>query len=266
MSIRWLTVFLDFPAGSFDAGVAFWRAVTGYGLSAARGPDGEFATLLSPAGDAYLRVQRIRDGAGGCHLDLHVDTEAESLYAVAHRAQASGARIRRTAPGLAVAESPGGFLFCLVRWNGEAAVPPPLAAEASGADVGGGVDRAGGADAGGGVSRVDTLCLDVPPGGFERELAFWAALTGQQAHSLPVPGYTFLAPQAGMPVRLLFQQRQIADPGDRTRGHADFSCTDPGVRDRHVALGARVTAAREYWTVLADPAGREYCLVGRDPK
>ncbi|MGH3293660.1 MAG: hypothetical protein ACRDP7_17815, partial [Trebonia sp.] len=63
MSLRWLTIFLDFPAGSFDDGVAFWREVTGYGLSPARGADGEFATLLPPAGDAYLRVQRIADGA-----------------------------------------------------------------------------------------------------------------------------------------------------------------------------------------------------------
>ena len=28
--VRWLTVFLDFPAGSFDAGVAFWAALTGW--------------------------------------------------------------------------------------------------------------------------------------------------------------------------------------------------------------------------------------------
>ncbi len=27
--VRWLTVFLDFPAASFGAGVAFWREVTG---------------------------------------------------------------------------------------------------------------------------------------------------------------------------------------------------------------------------------------------
>jgi len=35
--VRWLTVFLDFPAASFGAGVAFWREVTGSGLSPARG-------------------------------------------------------------------------------------------------------------------------------------------------------------------------------------------------------------------------------------
>src|SRR5207247_6662435 len=44
--VRWLTVFLDFPAGSFGAGVAFWRGVTGSGLSPFRGATGEFATLL----------------------------------------------------------------------------------------------------------------------------------------------------------------------------------------------------------------------------
>jgi hypothetical protein len=45
----------------------------------------------------------------------------------------------------------------------------------------------------------------------------------------------------------------------------DFGCTDKEALDRHVALGARVTGAQEYWTVLTDPAGREYCLVARDP-
>jgi hypothetical protein len=60
--VRWLTVFLDFPAGSFGAGVAFWREVTGSGLSPFRGAAGEFATLLPADGDAYLRVQRIADG------------------------------------------------------------------------------------------------------------------------------------------------------------------------------------------------------------
>ena len=66
-------------------------------------------------------------------------------------------------------------------------------------------------------------------------------------------------------MRLLLQRREQAAPGDPVSGHLDFGCTDPGAVDRHVALGARVTATRQYWTVLADPAGREYCLVGRDP-
>ena len=205
MSFRWLTIFLDFPAGSFDAGVTFWREVTGYGLSSARGADGEFATLLPPSGDAYLRVQRIRDGAGGCHLDLHVDTRAESLDAAAGRAVAAGAVIRHREDGLVVAESPGGFPFCLVEWDGERDVPPPLSA-------------AGDA---GGASRVDTLCLDVVPDEFDRELAFWAELTGQESHPAPVPGYAYLTPAGGLagpPAAAAARQRRPWRPDARARG------------------------------------------------
>jgi hypothetical protein len=257
--VRWLTIFLDFPAASFDAGTAFWQAVTGYGRSAARGTDGQFATLLPPSGDAYLRVQRVAAG-GGCHLDLHVDTGTESLDAATDRAVTAGAPVRHREDGLVVAESPGGFPFCLVSWEGERAVPPPLTPPPP---VGGG-GVSGGA-AGAGVSRADTLCLDVPPGHFERELAFWAALTGQEARPAPVAGFYYLTRPESWPARLLLQRRDRAAPGDRTSGHVDFGCTDPAARGRHVALGARVTAEHQYWTVLADPAGHEYCLVGRDP-
>ena len=83
MTFRWLTVFLDFPAPAFEPGVAFWQEATGYGLSAFRGPRGEFATLLPPSGEAYLRVQRVLDGDGGCHLDLLVHPAAQSLVVVA---------------------------------------------------------------------------------------------------------------------------------------------------------------------------------------
>jgi hypothetical protein len=152
MSYRWSTVFLDFPADAFDSGVAFWQAVTGSGLSAHRGPSGEFATLLPPDGDAYLRVQRLAAGDGGCHLDLHVDTATEPLAEAAERARALGARLLHTEDGLIVAESPAGFTFCLVSWHGEHVVPSPLPGDA-------------------GATRVDTLCIDVPPAEFERECA-----------------------------------------------------------------------------------------------
>jgi Glyoxalase-like domain len=254
VTFRWLTVFLDFPAAGFGPGTAFWRAVTGSGLSSFRGPGGDFATLLPPSGDAYLRVQRVLAGDGGYHLDLHVDTAGGALGALdaaADRAVSLGATVRhREAGEVIVADSPGGFTFCLVRWEQERAVPPPLA-----------VGR-------GWVSRVDTLCLDVPPAQFEGECAFWATLTGQALRPAPVPGFSYLAGPAGagMPVRLLVQRLDEAAPGQRVRGHIDFGCTD---RDAavawHVEHGARVTGAFQYWTVLADPAGHEYCLVGRPP-
>jgi Glyoxalase-like domain len=68
------------------------------------------------------------------------------------------------------------------------------------------------------------------------------------------------------PTRLLLQRLDEAEPGQRVRAHVDLGCTD---RDAtvawHVGLGARVADEHQYWTVLTDPAGHEYCLVGRPP-
>lgn len=91
MSLTWLTAFLDLPADEFDEAVGFWQAVTGYSLSAYRGGREEFATLLPPSGDAYLRVQQVETGSAGVHLDVHTpDQEFD---------------VRR---------SPGGLPYCLV--------------------------------------------------------------------------------------------------------------------------------------------------------
>jgi hypothetical protein len=250
MTLRWLTVFLDFPDPAFDPGVAFWREVTGYGLSASRGARGEFATLLPPSGDAYLRVQRLLDGSAGCHLDLHVDTAAESLGSVADRAADLGAAlVHSDADRLIIMSSPGGFTFCLVRWQGESAVPGPLVT-------------------GGGATRVDTLCLDVPPARLDDELSFWSGLTGWAARPARVPGYTYLdqpaGPGARLPVNLLFQRLDATAPGQRVRAHVDFGCADDHAIGRHEALGARSAGAFAFWTVLTDPAGHPYCLVQRE--
>ena len=241
----WMTVFLDLPAGPADAAASFWGQVTGYQLE--RAADGGPAALLPPSGDSYLRVRLLPGGAGGCGLRLHVDTGAESLGAVADRARAGGAQVGGMRPDGFTAHSPGGFPFGVTAWDGERAVPLPLAGQA------------------GGVSRVDTLCLDVPPGGFDQELAFWTALTGQSTRPAPVPGYAYLDGPAGWPARMLLQRREQAGPGDQVRGHVDFGCTDPGAQARHESLGARLVARRQYWTVLTDPAGNEYCLIDRGP-
>jgi hypothetical protein len=246
MSYRWLTVFLDFPADAFDPGVAFWQAVTGSGLSARRGPSGDFATLLPPDGDAYLRVQRLVAGDGGCHLDLHVDTAAEPLAAAAERARSLGARLLHSEDGLIVAASPAGFPFCLVSWDGEQVVPSPL-------------------PDGAGATRVDTLCIDVPPAEFERECAFWSALTAWEAAPAPFPAYAFLRMPPQLPIRIILQRLEHAAPGQQARAHVDFGAPDPAAVTAHVALGARVITTQEHWTVLADPANREYCLVNRPP-
>ena len=150
--MKWLTIFLDFPADAFEAGVAFWRDVTGSGLSPLRGERQEFATLLPPAGDPWLRVQRLGPSRGGCHLDLHVDMSMGTLEGTADHATALGATVRHREDGLIISESPGGFPFCLVRWEGEAKPPAPVSATST-------------------TCLADQLCLDVPPGeDFEQEL------------------------------------------------------------------------------------------------
>jgi hypothetical protein len=90
-SPSWLTAFIDLPPAAYDAGVAFWEGVTGYSVSPSRGERGEFATLVPPEGDAYLRVQRIEEGPGGVHLDVH-----------------------RPGQPFEVRRSPGGFAYCEV--------------------------------------------------------------------------------------------------------------------------------------------------------
>ena len=233
--VRWLTVFLDFPAGSFGAGVAFWAEVTGSGLSPFRGAAGEFATLLPPYGDAYLRVQRIADGSGGHHIDLHVDPALASVDQAAEAAVALGAAIRHREEGLVISSSPGGFTFCLVRWHGEGDVPGPVRLD------------------GGGASRVDEFCLDVPASVFERERSFWAALTGWEGQG---------GDRSALPVRLELRRAGL---DDRVTGHLAFACADRrALAARHAAAGARILAVLPHETEMADPVGRFYRLTGRE--
>jgi len=246
---RWLTLFLDFPAGSFDAGVAFWREVTGTTLSPFRGPAGEFATLLPPDGDPYLRVQRIAGGSGGVHLDLHVDPAAGTVDQPARRAVALGATMLHLSDGLVILHSPGGFTFCLVRWHEEGAVPRPAVLDA------------------GGPSRLDQLCLDIPPDAYERECSFWAALTGWELRSGGRPEFAYLDRPAQIPLRLLLQRKESAGSPGQVTGHVDVACAGrEHLASRHVASGARVVSVFPGWTTMADPAGRPYCLTDRDPE
>jgi hypothetical protein len=246
--IRWLTLFLDLPADDCGAGVAFWTEVTGSELSPWRGADSEFATLLPPQGDPYLRVQRVREGAGGSHLDLHIDLSIESLADAATRAAGLGAGVRRLADDLVVISSPGGFTACLVPWDGESMTPNPFALH------------------GGPPSRLDQLCLDIPPDAFEREGVFWQRLTGWEAQESSLDEFSSLVRPTGIPIRLLFQRRKKAGEHDGVTAHIDFACTDTAqLAQAHAALGARALGTFPHWVTMADPTGRRYCLTKRPP-
>jgi hypothetical protein len=244
LAIRWTTVFLDYPGDVHPAGEAFWAAVTGSTRSARRGDRDQFATLLPPDGDPYLRVQRL-DGAPRVHLDLHVDAVGPATEV----AVALGARVLLAAEHTVLA-APGGFVFCLVTAHREQRRPGPVRG------------------ARGGRCRPDQLALDVPASLVDLEREFFVALTGWAPDADPAGTLVPLVRGVGMPVRLMVQRLGPDDPRTTTTGHLDLAAGGPDRRTvvaEHVDLGATVLAVHDRWTVLRDPAGLVYCLTDRDP-
>lgn len=192
MFVRWLTAFVDLPADAFDVSAQFWCRVTGSILSPARGDAGQFATLLPPDGDAYLRVQRLDEGPAGCHLDVHVD----DITVAAQRASDLGATVR-TLGEVIVMTSPAGLPFCATSHHGERTRPAPVEIGARTRSI------------------VDQLCLDIPPADHRAEGEFWAALTGWELREGVRPEFSYLARPAHMPVRLLLQSLDDEPSHDR---------------------------------------------------
>jgi hypothetical protein len=242
MQVRWVTAFIDMPASVFDAGAAFWCAVTGSTRSSLRGADGRFATLVPPDGDPYLRVQRTAEDGARIHVDLHVDDVVG-----AHRDAAARGAVTLHHDGHAIMASPAGFVFCLVEHRGETARPAPVADPAP--------------------HRVDQVCIDVPAPAFEAEVGFWSALTGWRDEGSPLPEYRPLARPAAMPLRLLLQRLGPDDDTSTARAHLDLACGPHAdeVAAAHVPLGAREVGRWPWWTTMRDPAGLPYCCTGRDP-
>jgi hypothetical protein len=242
MTPFWVSAFLDLAPEEHEAGVAFWQAVTGYALSGPRGEHDEFATLVPPTGDDFLRVQRLGAGPSRIHLDLHV----EDPRAAADRATALGAA-EVADHGYVVMESPGGLAFCFVR-QAAARRPRPVTWP------------------GGHSSYVDQVCLDIPSSIHDEECAFWAALTGLRRHDrIRTDEFSRLVGEGRVAIQILLQR--LAEEDGRVRAHLDLATTDRDAETaRHEELGARVIQAFDRgWTVLAPPAGPAYCITDRAP-
>lgn len=243
MSTTWISALFDLPAENHAATTAYWSAVTGYRLSESRRDADEFATLVPPDGDDYLRVQRLADGPARLHLDVSV----ADLEAAAEQAVGAGARvISRSDDGYVALRSPGGFVFCVVSHTG-ATVPAP----ASWPDVR--------------RSQVYGLCLDIPSALYDAEAAFWVhVLAGEHRVFERRPEFAQLPVSDPGPLVVLLQRTD--EPAGKVRVHLDLGTPDrPAEVARHVALGGRVLDVEEFWTVLADPAGLRYCVTDRDP-
>jgi len=245
-TVRWVYAFLDSPPDEVDVAWAFWSAATATTLSPARGPEGQFATLLPEHGEAWLKVQRLAGlpPGGRVHIDLAVDGRRSGLEAARARARSRGAEVDLELGDVIVMRSPGGFPFCLTSW--EEYGGPACQVRA-------------------GSRLLDQVCLDIPLEHHDREVGFWAALTGWDVVGADDDGeFSSLVRPTAVPVRLLLQR--LHDETGPVRGHLDFASED---RDTEVAdlerLGARAVERFHGWTVMEDPAGRVFCVTDRRP-
>jgi hypothetical protein len=237
--IRWVYAFIDRPAARLDAAVDFWATATG--TLPERQPEPAFVRLHSPASDDWLEVQGVADGPGGAHLDFSVS----DVPAFAAAAQTAGATPIADHGVWQILRSPAGLPFCVAAWQGQHTLPAPL----TGPD--------------GSRSLLDQVCLDVGPGAYEAEVAFWTTVTGWHLERLP-PEFHRLTPSPRLPVRILLQRLDDEQPA---AAHLDLACSDvPALRAQHERLGATLVGEWPGWTVMRDPAGGRYCLTGRQPE
>ncbi|CCH76798.1 conserved hypothetical protein [Nostocoides japonicum T1-X7] len=239
LDIDWMWLFIDTPEARAEQSWAFWGAATRSEIADLRGDREEFATLSPRDGDPWVKLQTV-GGSGGVHVDLDVeDPSAAATVAVELGADV----VRREADesgGFVVMASPGGFVFCLTR-----AGHPRRQHRMGEPDL------------------LDQLCLDIPSAGFDAESAFWSGLTGWPVRSEHAEAeFRSLARPEGMPVRVLLQR--LGEDTGPVRAHLDLASGDRATTvERHVGLGASVLREHQYWTVLRDPVGMEYCVTER---
>lgn len=232
--LPWIQVFLDTPAADLDDAVTFWSAVTGWAPSERRGEEGQFLTLLPPAGAAYVKVQAVERPAG-----IHLDLDSADRGASIDLARSLGATTAWTYHDVEVMRSPGGFTFCQTLVDGDRSLVRD------------------------GSTILDQVCLDVPSRAWAAETAFWRDLTGRELETATGRGFARLVE----PERLRLLLQRLDEPDGPVRAHPDLATADrPGDTDRHVHLGARVVRVHDRWTVLSAPGGQVYCLTDRDPR
>jgi len=241
--VPWMHVFIDVPVERTDTALAFWSAATGWPADGTWDGHPEFLSLEPADGSAYVHVQTI-DGPPRVHLDLLGDLATDVARLEELGAQPQGPGDERWF----VLTSPAGLPFCLVdegtpRSRPTAAIWP-----------------------GGHRSRVVQLCVDVPAGSFDAELAFWRAATGWADEPVRAPEFARLVHRASSPVQLLVQRLGRDDPAEHARAHIDLGTDDiPAEVARLVRLGATVQSEAEGITVLVDPAGLPMCVTGNRP-
>lgn len=108
-------------------------------------------------------------------------------------------------------------------------------------------------------SRIGVVLIDVPDPHHDASRDFWGSALGVTPDLGPGGPYASLGLLGGG-VKLETQRLDDAGPA---RVHLDIETDDvPAEVARLTALGATVAEARDAYTILRDPAGLVFCVVG----
>ena len=106
---RLYKIVIDVPEADHDREVAFWSAATGQELVRFdRHPEYHGAEL--PGQEVGLLVQRLGDGPGRVHLDIHTDDPAADLA----RLEKLGAELVGQVHAWWIMRDPAGLVFCVI--------------------------------------------------------------------------------------------------------------------------------------------------------
>ena len=104
-----LKIVIDVPPAEHDRELAFWSAATGQPLAQFdRHPEYHGAALHGQ--DLWLLIQRLDEGQGRVHIDIHTDDPAAEMA----RLEQLGAELVQQAHSWRVMRDPAGLLFCII--------------------------------------------------------------------------------------------------------------------------------------------------------
>ncbi|HEX9357037.1 MAG TPA: VOC family protein [Streptosporangiaceae bacterium] len=104
-----LKIVIDVPPAEHDRELAFWSAATGQPLAQFdRHPEYHGAALHGQ--DLWLLIQRLDEGQGRVHIDIHTDDPAAEMA----RLEKLGAELVQQAHSWWVMRDPAGLLFCII--------------------------------------------------------------------------------------------------------------------------------------------------------
>lgn len=107
--------------------------------------------------------------------------------------------------------------------------------------------------------------MDIPAPLWDKEIAFWTALTDRHLEPGLRPEFALLGdpdPSGGLRILL----HRLDSSNGRVRAHLDFAVADRAAQTaRHAAEGAQILHVMVRWTVMRAPDGQVYCLTDREP-